>query len=57
MLDSPVGVDRTLHVMSASLSIGDFANATQLTVKTLRHYHETGLLEPAQIDAQSGYRR
>ena len=43
--------------MSASLAIGDFSRATHLTVKTLRHYHETGLLEPAQIDAQTGYRR
>jgi DNA-binding transcriptional MerR regulator len=43
--------------MSASLAIGDFSRATHLTVKTLRHYHETGLLEPAQIDPQTGYRR
>jgi DNA-binding transcriptional MerR regulator len=43
--------------MSFSLAIGDFSRATHLTVKTLRHYHETGLLEPAQIDPQTGYRR
>jgi DNA-binding transcriptional MerR regulator len=43
--------------MPASLAIGDFSRATHLTVKTLRHYHETGLLEPAHIDAQTGYRR
>ena len=43
--------------MSSSLAIGDFSRATHLTVKTLRHYHETGLLEPAQIDPQTGYRR
>jgi DNA-binding transcriptional MerR regulator len=43
--------------MSPSLAIGDFSRATHLTVKTLRHYHETGLLEPAQIDPQTGYRR
>lgn len=43
--------------MSPSLAIGDFSRATHLTVKTLRHYHETGLLEPAQVDAQTGYRR
>jgi DNA-binding transcriptional MerR regulator/effector-binding domain-containing protein len=43
--------------MSSSLAIGDFSRATHLTVKTLRHYHETGLLEPAHIDPQSGYRR
>jgi DNA-binding transcriptional MerR regulator len=43
--------------MSSSLAIGDFSRATHLTVKTLHHYHETGLLEPAQIDPQTGYRR
>jgi len=43
--------------MSSSLAIGDFSRATHLTVKTLRHYHEAGLLEPAQIDPQTGYRR
>src|SRR5271168_1991076 len=43
--------------MLPSFSIGDFSRATHLTVKTLRHYHETGLLEPAQIDLQTGYRR
>ena len=43
--------------MPAPLAIGDFAKATHLTVKTLRHYHETGLLEPAEIDPQTGYRR
>jgi len=28
------------------MSIGDFARATHLSVKALRHYHEEGLLEP-----------
>ena len=39
------------------LSIGDFSRATHLSVKTLRHYHQTGLLEPADVDPQTGYRR
>jgi DNA-binding transcriptional MerR regulator len=43
--------------MPSSLAIGDFSRATHLTVKTLRHYHETGLLEPAQVDPETGYRR
>jgi DNA-binding transcriptional MerR regulator len=43
--------------MLLSLSIGDFSRATHLTVKTLRHYQEAGLLEPAQVDPQTGYRR
>lgn len=29
---------------------------THLSVKTLRHYHEVGLLAPAEIDRQTGYR-
>ncbi len=43
--------------MIPSLAIGDFSRATHLTVKALRHYHESGLLVPAQIDARTGYRR
>lgn len=29
---------------------------TRLSVVTLRHYHEVGLLIPAEIDPRSGYR-
>jgi DNA-binding transcriptional MerR regulator len=43
--------------MRSSLSIGDFARATHLSIKTLRHYHRSGLLEPAEVDPQTGYRR
>lgn len=43
--------------MPASLTIGDFSRATHLTVKTLRHYHRIRLLEPADIDPDTGYRR
>lgn len=39
------------------LNIGAFANITGLTVKALRHYDETGLLTPAEIDPRSRYRR
>jgi DNA-binding transcriptional MerR regulator len=39
------------------LSIGDFSRATHLTVKTLRHYHQIGLLEPAEVDPHAGHRR
>jgi DNA-binding transcriptional MerR regulator len=39
------------------VSIGDFSRMTFLSVKTLRHYHEVGLLLPAEVDPQSGYRR
>jgi DNA-binding transcriptional MerR regulator len=43
--------------MSTSFSIGEFSRATHLTVKTLRHYHEAGLLVPAHVDPHTGYRR
>src|SRR6202451_3448998 len=40
-----------------TVPIGDFARATHLSVKALRHYHEEGLLAPAEVDPDSGYRR
>ncbi|MFG2369355.1 MerR family transcriptional regulator [Streptomyces mirabilis] len=42
--------------MPAALAIGDFSRATSLSIKTLRHYHRVGLLAPAQVDADTGYR-
>jgi DNA-binding transcriptional MerR regulator len=38
------------------VTIGDFSRAAHLSVKTLRHYHEVGLLEPTEIDPDNGYR-
>ena len=38
------------------VSIGDFSRMTHLSVKALRHYHDVGLLDPASVDAQTGYR-
>lgn len=43
--------------MRSSLPIGDFARATHLSVKTLRHYHHVGLLIPAAVDPDTGHRR
>ncbi len=43
--------------MSPSVTIGEFSRLTHLTVKTLRHYHDQGLLVPYAVDAASGYRR
>ncbi len=40
----------------ALLSIGAFARRTRLSVKALRVYAELGLLEPAWIDPETGYR-
>ena len=38
------------------LTIGEFSAVTQLSVRTLRRYHEAGLIEPAAVDAVTGYR-
>jgi len=38
------------------LKIGDFSKLSQVTVKTLRHYDQLGLLKPAEIDNFTGYR-
>lgn len=38
------------------LKIGDFSALSQVSVKTLRYYDERGLLQPAYIDAATGYR-
>ena len=56
-LDSPLTGDGKVGGMSASVTIGEFSRLTHLTVKSLRHYHDQGLLTPHAIDPQSGYRR
>jgi DNA-binding transcriptional MerR regulator len=42
--------------MAAGLTVGDFSRATQLSIKTLHHYHQVGLLEPAAVNPDTGYR-
>jgi DNA-binding transcriptional MerR regulator len=42
--------------MRTGLTIGEFATLSHLSVRTLRRYHETGLLEPAAIDPVTRYR-
>lgn len=41
---------------SELMTIGRFARITGLTVKALRHYDEVGLLRPATVDSETGYR-
>lgn len=48
-------MDGTPH-SDTLMPIGRFARACRLTVKALRHYHELGLLRPAVVDRQTGYR-
>lgn len=38
------------------LTIGRFARLVRLSVKQLRRYDELGLLAPASVDAETGYR-
>jgi DNA-binding transcriptional MerR regulator len=40
-----------------TISIGEFAERTQLTQKALRLYHRIELLVPVQVDPFTGYRR
>lgn len=40
----------------ALYSIGEFSRMTGITVKALRFYHEQGVIVPATIDPQTGYR-
>src|SRR5882757_7842721 len=42
--------------MATALAIGEFSRITHLSIKTLRRYHEAGVLEPAHVDRQTGYR-
>ena len=42
--------------MAATLSVGEFSRMSHLSVKTLRHYHQVGLLEPAEVNPHTGYR-
>jgi len=43
--------------MESLLPIGRFSRLTGLTVKALRHYDEVGLLRPAAVDPETGYRQ
>ncbi len=36
--------------------IGDFSRLARVTIKTLHHYDDAGLLQPSHVDRQTGYR-
>lgn len=42
--------------MDELLSIGRFARLSGLSIGALRHYHERGVLMPARVDPETGYR-
>ena len=39
------------------MTIGRFARISGLSIHTLRHYDDVGILVPAEVDPDSGYRR
>lgn len=44
-------------VTNEHVTIGTFSMLTGLSIPTLRHYCEIGLLRPASVDPRTGYRR
>ena len=38
------------------LKIGEFSALAQISIRTLRHYDEVGLLKPIHVESESGYR-
>lgn len=43
--------------IAGTRSVGRFAQLSGLSIHALRHYDDVGLLEPAVVDADTGYRR
>lgn len=56
--DSPIEprAERVPDGDAPLMTIGAFSRATLLSVRSLRAYHERGILVPATIDPDSGYR-
>jgi DNA-binding transcriptional MerR regulator len=42
--------------MAGHYRIGEFSNLSGVSTKALRFYDEIGLLQPASVDARTGYR-
>ena len=45
-----------MGTMKTTYSIGEFSQITGLSIKTLRFYHEKGILVPSSVDEATGYR-
>ena len=45
-----------MMIYKQKLTIGEFSQLMQVTVKTLRHYEQKGLLAPDEVDEWTGYR-
>ena len=50
------GTQRDGRDEDGMLTIGTFSRASSLSVKTLRAYHEGGILVPDRVDPRTGYR-
>ena len=48
--------NRAIVKEKTKLKIGEFSQMMQVTVKTLRHYEQKGLLLPQEVDEWTGYR-
>ena len=56
-LDSPPGGECTMPRWTTSCSRSACSRVrSSLSIKTLRAYHESGILVPARVDPQTGYR-
>lgn len=55
-MESPLRGGCRVGGMRRGMTIGEFATVTHLSVRTLRRYHEAGLLEPETVDPFTGYR-
>ncbi|MEM7092437.1 MAG: MerR family transcriptional regulator [Actinomycetota bacterium] len=54
MLDSDA--TEAFSINGAMYGIGQFAQLAGVSVRTLRHYDDVGLLTPGEVDGQTGYR-
>lgn len=48
--------NRATMAYKTKLKIGEFSQLMQVTVKTLRHYEQKGVLMPDEVDKWTGYR-
>ena len=55
-LTLPPGDRKIGGMADGLLPIGAFSRASFLSVKSLRAYHEAGILVPARVDPSTGYR-
>ena len=55
-IDLTLRSPETCSFTSSMIRIGDFARISGVSVATLRHYDETGVLRPARVDEATGYR-